>query len=147
MSCAHLRLDLRLVAGRTDEGRIDQRVEHVRGLRDRVGEPRRGAEEVGEEQAQAVVGLQDGEELDGGRHAAEGAVEGGERPVRIGGAAERGKKRRDVSSVRTSRARALTIAGRRPKCQPRTVSAADLRPGEAEPLAGWRASRDRRSCP
>ena len=97
MSWRTCALDGLVVGEGRAEGRIDQRVEHVRRLRHRVGEARRGAEKIGEEQAQAIVRLQDGQELDGRRHAAEGAVEGGERPVRIGGAAERREQGRDVA--------------------------------------------------
>ena len=110
---------------------IDERVEHVRRLRHRVGEARRGAEKIGEEQPQAVVRLQDGEEFDRGRHAAEGAVEGGERTVGIGGAAERREQRRRELGQHLAGARRSVIAGRRPKCQPRTVSA--TRSGSRKP--------------
>ena len=71
-TCASIPL---LVVDRLDEGRIDDGVEHMRRLRHGVGEARRRAEKIGEEQAQAIVRLQDGQELDGRRHAAEGAVE------------------------------------------------------------------------
>ena len=91
-------------------------------LRHRVGEPRRRAQEIGEEEAKPVVRLQDGEELHCGRHASEGPVQGGERAVRIGRAAESCKQSRDQLG-QDLRARLLWIAGRRPKCQPRTVSA------------------------
>ena len=89
---AHPRLDPLLVVDRLDEGRIDDGVEDVRRLRHRVGEARRRAEKIGEEQAQAIVRLEDGQELDGRRHAAEGAVEREQRSIRVGGAAERGEQ-------------------------------------------------------
>ena len=85
-------LDGLVVGGGRAEGRVDERIEHMRRLRHRVGEARRGAEKIGEEKPQAIVRLQDGEEFDRCRHAAEGAVEGSERAVGIGGAAERGEQ-------------------------------------------------------
>ena len=127
------------------EGRVDQGVEHVRRLRDRVGEARRGAEEIGEEQAQAVVRLQDGQELHGGRHAPEGAVEGGERPVRIGRAAERRKQGRHELGQDLARAGARDRgpAAEMPAAHGlgRLARGAGSRGG-----AGSRASPDRRSC-
>ena len=79
----------------------------MRRLRHRVGEARRGAEKIGEEKPQAIVRLQDGEEFDGGRHAAESAVEGSERAIGIGGAAERREQRRRELGQHLARARAL----------------------------------------
>ena len=105
----------------------------MRALRDRVGKSRRGAEKIGEEQAQAIVRLQDRHELDRRRHAAEGAIERGERPVRIRGSAERGKQgRRELGQD-------LAGAGARHGRPPAEMPAAHrlgrhLRVLEAEPL-------------
>ncbi len=109
-------------------------------LRHRVGEARRRAEKVGEEQAQAVVRLQDGEQLDGRRHAAEGAVEGRERGVGIGGAAERRKQGRHELGQDLAGARARD--GRRGG---RNASRARSRP--PAPGCGSRGAAASRACP
>jgi hypothetical protein len=59
------------------EGRIDEGVEHMGSLRDHICQARRGAEQIGEEKAQTIMGLHDGQKLHRGGHPAEGAVQGG----------------------------------------------------------------------
>ena len=118
---------------------IDRGVEHMRTGGDDVGEPRRAAENVGEQFAQLL------------RSSA------GSRTVRPPPACGRAPRRRrraprpdrpsrekasssaGTSSVSTSRARALCTAARRPKCQPRTVSAACS--GRRKPSASQRLQR------
>ena len=73
---------------------IDCGVEDVRTRRDHPREPRRAAEHVAEQLAQARVRAQDRHELDRGRHARQRLVEGGERGVGIARAGEGFEQRR-----------------------------------------------------
>ena len=71
------------------EGGVDDAVEHMRVKRRDLRQPRRAPEDLGEERQQRALRAQQRQQLDGGGHADEGVVEMGERPVGIGGAAER----------------------------------------------------------
>jgi hypothetical protein len=73
-----------VIAERDAEGRVDERIKHVRGLGHRIGQSRSGAKQVGETKAQAIMRLQDGEKLHGGRHPAESAVEGCQCAIGVG---------------------------------------------------------------
>ena len=114
-------------------------------LRHGLGEPRRRAEKIGEEEAQAVVRLQDGHQLDSRRHAAEGAVESRERGVGIGRAAERRKQGRGELGQDLAGARARD---RRPAAEMPAAHrlGGELRVAEAEAPQRRQRVRDRRSC-
>ena len=74
-------------AGFEDAG-VDRRVENMRMVDHHASEPRRAAENIGEELADARIGFQEREEFDRRRHARERGVETGERGVGIAGAGE-----------------------------------------------------------
>ena len=122
-------------ADRRDAARVDRRVEHVRPLRDDLGEPRRAAEEVAEQFAHRRVGAQDRQQLDRAEHVRQRRVEGGERRVGVAGAGEGDEQRRRQFGQHLARAGALH---RRAAAE---MPAADrlgggLRPLEAEPAQG-----------
>ena len=105
---AHPALDPALVASsRLDEGRIDDAVEHMRDCATRLGEPRRRAENVGEERQQAdraTAGCVSSSTAAGMRTKAWSRC--GERAVGIGGAAERGEQGRGQLGQHLAGARA-----------------------------------------
>ena len=73
--------------------RIEHGVEQKRSSADDAGKPGRCAHDVGEEAKQARIGGEQREELEPGGHAADHAVEGHEREIGFGGAAERVEQR------------------------------------------------------
>ena len=92
MACAsdslHQLLELGRRRHRAEESRIEHGIEQTRAAGKDRGKPRRGPHDVGDEPQQAWIGGKEREELHAGRHLGHDLVEGGEREVRFGGAAE-----------------------------------------------------------
>ena len=74
--------------------RVEQRVGDMRPAREDLGEPRRGAQDRGEQVEQVGIVAEQREELRAGRQRLQQAVEGAHRRVRIAGAREALQQRR-----------------------------------------------------
>ena len=129
-----------LVGGRhrAEESGIEHRIEQPRPARQDRGESRRRPHDVGDEPREAWIGGEQREELHAGRHLGHDLVEGGEREVGVGGAAEGVEQR--------GKERAEPLA--RPLAARRGIAAGLPGPHRGDRrLAGWRsrASQARRA--
>ena len=78
---------------RTEEARIEHGIQEPGSAPDDASEPRRRPHDVGDQPEQAWIGGKQREELHAGRHVGDDLIEGGERKIRVRGAAERIEQR------------------------------------------------------
>ena len=116
-----------------EEGRVDQRVHHLRMMRDDVGEPRRGAEQQRDQGEQIGILAQQREQPGAAVQAGEEAVEGGERGIRVLGARELVEQQRHQLGEMLPRRFGLQAAMARRRASARTV--AETSSGLRKPMA------------